>query len=508
MKIHGYENSAFVMSDGTLWVWGNGRSSQLGTGETNTLTKPEKILDNVIDVQLSFQRGLALKSDGTVWAWGRNDSGYVGTGNKTNQSTPVQILSNIKKIYAGDGTSAAISNSNGLYMWGSNYYGTLGDGTTSTATSPKFILSNVSDVSVRYNHTAAIVNDNQLYSWGHNCHKETFPYPTYGQGVNVLTPYRWPGYSATAVATTEGNTIFLDRGTVKVAGVNWYGIYGNGLADSFVYVAASEALSNVKEIKTGQYHILALDNNDTLWGWGRNDVGQLGIGYIEDIYRPTEILYDVEYFCTYEKTSGAILKNGDVYAWGNNRDYQLLDKCSSSYSAIPTKIFDGPEYKEIESVRLYGASQEVGPEDFTVAAPVTEPIDAIISSIEWNSSDESIASVNQFGVIEGKTEGTVDITATITSKDGQIWNVSREIRVDKNAGLFNINIEETPQIVVHENIIEIHGSTSLGKISLCSLDGKIIYSNNVNIKDINIEIPVKGIYLLTVNSITKKVLIK
>lgn len=448
----GEENCGILTSDGSFWMWGYQRFGQLGDGSTlyNILTEPEFILDNVTDFALSNQRGFALKSDASVWAWGKNDSGYLGTGNTTNQTTPVRILSDVKKIYAGYGTSAAIKNNGDLYMWGSNSHGQIGDGSITTAKSPKKILTNVTDVSVRYNHTCAVVDGRVVYSWGHNCHREHFPYKTYGQGVEIKTPFRWNDYSADAVETTEGNTILIKDGELKICGINYNGVVGSGMTQPYVLESLINPISGIKEVKTGTSHILALDNNDTLWGWGNNNNGQIGDFTTSNVYKPYEILSDVEYFSTWGGTSAAILKNGDVYVWGNNEEGQLMGVSNQKNVLKPTKIIDGPKVKDLESVSIIGSSPIVKENDTTVAFIITQPVDASISSLEFSSSNEKIATVNELGVISGISEGTVDIIATVISPTGETWTCSREITVVR---------PEIPQFSVEEALDFINGKS-------------------------------------------------
>lgn len=507
---YGDENAAIIKSDGSLWLWGQNRFGQLGNGTSHStiINEPFKLLDDISSVDLGFQSGMALTYDGNVLTWGRNDSGNIGNGNTKNQLTPVQILSNVKKIYMGERTCAAIKNDGSLFMWGGNYHGQLGDGTTTNATRPKKILSNIVDIAVRYYHAAAVSENGTLYSWGLNCHKETFPYHTYGNGVEIRTPYRWSGYSASAVATTEGNTIFLDGETVSICGINFNGIFGNGLTDRYVAQGIIKPLTNVKEIKSAQYYVMALDNNNTLWGWGKNNKGQIGVGGTKDISKPAKILEDVVYFTTGYESAAAILSNGDVYAWGNNEENQLLGKTTSSYSTTPIKIFDGPVEKVAESVRLIGSSVLIGIGETTVVAPMVTPDDAIISSIKWTSSNEEIATVNERGIVTGISEGTVDISAAIESLNGNSWNCSREIMVSKNAGIYDLYSGSCIDISIDSKIVTINSLNTIGTVNVYSIEGIRMFHETTDNKTVSFEITTPGIYLVAIGKHVRKIVVR
>lgn len=506
---YGYENCAIVKSDGSLWVWGRTRYGQLGNGETsdNVVQDPIKIMDDVEDVQMSYMCGLALKTDGSVWSWGRNDSGYLGCGNKTNQPTPVQILSGMSKIYLGESTSAAIDNNGSLYMWGSNYYGQIGDGTNSTALSPKKILSNVNDVAVRYNHTAAIVNGSSIYGWGHNCHKEIFTYGSYGNGVEVKTPFRFGGYSGSAVATTEGNTIFLNNGTVNICGINYNGIFGNGMTDSYITQGMQTPISNIKEIKSAQYYILALKNDKSLWGWGDNEYGQIGAGHYRDVTKPYNILSDIDFFFAGYRTAAAIQSNGDVYAWGNNNAKQLLGASSDSKVSIPVKIFNGPANKPLESVRLICSNNCIAPKANTLIVPIINPIDAKIANITWSCSNYDIASVDKNGVVSAIAEGSVDISAKIEDQEGNIWNSSIEITVDSSASIKDTKIDDTTNIYSNNNCIFVKLAHNVQIIALYDISGRLISSTHkCSYTEFHDLLP--GIYIVKINNLTYKIVVK
>lgn len=94
-------------------------------------------------------------------------------------------------------------------------------------------------------------------------------------------------------------------------------------------------LDNVSEISIGNVHFLALQKNGTLWGWGGDDAGQLGIGdrlanpsaddpfdcYIAD--EPIKIMDHVAHISASGATSLALKTDGTVWAWGNNSAGQV-----------------------------------------------------------------------------------------------------------------------------------------------------------------------------------------
>ena len=80
-----------------------------------------------------------------------------------------------------------------------------------------------------------------------------------------------------AISAGRSHSLALkDDGTVWSWGWNHFGQLGNGstIEESNTPVQVS-SLTNVVAIDDGQYSLLALKDDGTVWSWGRNDVGQL-----------------------------------------------------------------------------------------------------------------------------------------------------------------------------------------------------------------------------------------
>lgn len=90
----GARQSMALKSDGSVWMWGQGTSGQLGNGSTNPINPtPAQIsgFTGVVAISTGRLHSLALKGDGTVWAWGDNGLGQLGDGSYTSSTVPVQV---------------------------------------------------------------------------------------------------------------------------------------------------------------------------------------------------------------------------------------------------------------------------------------------------------------------------------------------------------------------------------------------------------------------------------
>ncbi len=96
-----------------------------------------------------------------------------------------------------------------------------------------------------------------------------------------------------------------------------------------------------KQVAVGSYHVCALQNDGTVWCWGRNASGQLGNGTTTDSNVPVQVsgLTNVTaLFTTINESnhSCAIKSDGTVWCWGNN-NYGQLGNGTTTNSSVPVQ---------------------------------------------------------------------------------------------------------------------------------------------------------------------------
>lgn len=126
-------------------------------------------------------------------------------------------------------------------------------------------------------------------------------------------------------------------------GSNAYGQLGNGVTSSVPSGAAQVAgLSGIVDVHGGREHVVALSSDGTVYAWGSNQQGQLGLGDSANRSRPVAVpglcggsaVSAVE---TGHNSSLALCADGTVWTWGLNADGQLGDG-STTLRRSPVRV--------------------------------------------------------------------------------------------------------------------------------------------------------------------------
>ncbi|PXY96699.1 hypothetical protein DKK76_02625 [Frischella perrara] len=140
-------------------------------------------------------------------------------------------------------------------------------------------------------------------------------------------------------------------GDVYVWGYRAYGQQGNGTNNVKANSAPQKVtgLANIEKLVGGTYHLLALDADGKVWGWGENRYGQAGFSgnYTST---PRQILTQVEQISAGEQFSMALDNTGQAWVWGIN-NFGQLGNTWNYFSNCPIKI-----NFNCEKVRLIGCA--------------------------------------------------------------------------------------------------------------------------------------------------------
>lgn len=235
-------------------------------------------------VAAGIGHSLALTADGNVYSWGSDDTGQLGLARTLNRlagrlvDLPAGAV--VKAMAAGRGHSLALTSDGSVYSWGQNNYGQLGDGTTTLRSTPAKVNLRGKAIAVAAGtaHSLALLEDGTVWAWGIDENGELGDY--------------------------EGELSTLVSSPMKVPDLPF-----------------------IKQIQAGGSHSLALDSSGTVWSWGRNDRGQLGDEYGDNLLGVVKVTIaaKIALIAAGGDSSFAVDESGKAWSWGRGDNFQLGD---------------------------------------------------------------------------------------------------------------------------------------------------------------------------------------
>ncbi len=299
---------------------------------------------------------LVLLTNGTVWSWGYNVGG--GCGQQINEtdalsnliSSPVMVegISNVTAVSAGSGFSIALKDDGTVWSWGWDYDGVLGRGLTMTQTGPQRIakpamiqgLSHIIAIDTTYRTAYALKDDGTVWVWGSNIAGQIGDGVTKTMGTSdvshVSSPVQVKGLTNVKAIFPGTQNVFVlkDDGSVWAWGMNNSALCDMQRSGNDQIISTPSlvpCLNHVKSIAMGQTQMLWLRDDGTVWVWGYDSQGCLGLGDLNESMRfqgiPVQILglSDAIAISAEMDNSAVVCSNGSAMVWGDNVYGQLGD---------------------------------------------------------------------------------------------------------------------------------------------------------------------------------------
>ena len=398
----GTDHTMAIKTTGTLWSWGYNDFGQLGTNNGTTRSSPVQVgtLNTWTNVSLDKYISAALRNDNTLWLWGRSDAGHYSNGDTTStqRSSPVQIgtpkswkqvsiqslamvalddsgglftngtetdirlgysFTNSSAVQIGNKTNwisvscgqshtMAISGSNDsgtLWAWGYNLYGQIGNNNVSKIISPVQIgtLNDWSKIDCNKDTTLAIKSNGTLWAWGRNDSGQLGIRTNTNRSspVQVGTLSNWSQVSigiSGAVASVKSNNTLWTWG-YDSAGILASNVSISAFRSSPVQVGT---LSNWSQVSVSQHSMAAIKTDGTLWSWGNNQYGQLGLADVTTRSSPVQVgtLSNWKYVLARYYKTFALKTDGTLWSWGigqnsdsgRHRNIHILNPVETSKS--------------------------------------------------------------------------------------------------------------------------------------------------------------------------------
>ncbi|TXG69840.1 hypothetical protein EZV62_004775 [Acer yangbiense] len=310
----GGRHAALVTKQGDVFCWGEEKSGRLGHKVNMDVSYPKLVesLNGVLVQSVScgeFQT-CALTKSGELYTWGDNNHGVDLVGEMVSRSWwlphklsgPLAGVS-ISKVACGDWHTAIISTSGQLFTYGDGTFGVLGHGDLQSVSQPKEVASlkglRIKSVACGPWHTAVIVEfmadrsksnsvGGKLFTWGDG-DKGRLGHADGGIKLLPTCVVQLVDFDFVQVSCGRMLTVGLtSSGKVYTIGSAVHGQLGNPQAKdkSITVVEGNLRGEFVMEISSGSYHVAVLTSGGSVYTWGRNANGQLGLGDIEDRSSP------------------------------------------------------------------------------------------------------------------------------------------------------------------------------------------------------------------------------
>ena len=338
-----------------------------------------------------------LTDTGELYLWGLNECGQLGSiSNTISDDKDLLFLENIVRplpniivehVSLGHNHTLLIEKVTGrLFCFGENGRGQV-NGVASTNTSihtplAPFSLSEESfiDVAAGLFHSAAITTDGELVTWG--CGR-------FGQSLkpnddSTSTVGRWrpkDGVQLKQVSCGRRHTVILDEiGRVWTLGENKYGQLGRllGKASNSVPELVSGPLglpnSGCVQIHSGWSHMIAVVKKEestgiTLFGWGRNDKGQLGYKssgkFVDEpqLLKPNDGDIEAISVCCGAESSLIVDEDEKIYCCGwnehGNLAFESSDCCFTWRPATGVKVVGPPTTRNRKLLAASGGGHTI-----------------------------------------------------------------------------------------------------------------------------------------------------
>lgn len=456
----GYNFRGGIKTDGTLWMWGNNLSGQLGDNTTTNRSSPVQTItggSNWSSISCGYGHTAATKTDGTLWLWGSQGywigaTGALGDNTTTMRSSPIQTVAggtNWSRVCAGYGATSAIKTDGTLWVWGNNFVGMLGTNDAVSRSSPVQTVTggtNWSMVSITQNNAVALKTDNSLWVWGRGLEGQMGDNTAVSKSSPVQTGLNskdwrdaWAGSSMVRALKNDGriftwgsaggaghlgdNANTARSNPTQITGSVFFKNVGEGsnsVHSGAVGNSFTTALVDLSDVYMEKFPFRANDYG-TVYGFGQGSDGQLGTNNQIAVSSPTQIVSKDNIWVTVSagyRHSAGVKSDGTLWCWGRNDSGQIGDNTTAHKSSPVQTITGGSNWRTVAcggtgfngftaAIKTDGTLWVWGANDSGQIADNTtinksSPIQTITGGIDWRN-----ISCGSAHIVSVKTDGTI-----------------------------------------------------------------------------------------------------
>ncbi len=336
----------------TLWTWGDnsGDTGMLGLNDIVQRSSPTQVSGTTwVRGDMKSALGAAIKTDSTLWVWGRNHRGQLGLNQPgENVSSPTQVPGTTwSSVNCGEnGQTFSVKTDGTLWICGRNNYGQAGLNNLTQYSSPMQIGTDTTWTSeyakMGGSSATALKTDGTLWSWGYNANGclghniAEGPTGRRSSPTQIGTDSTW-----SKIDMQQGSVGAIKTdGTLWVWGDNEYGQLGLNTPDSDDRSSPAQIPGTTWISISINHNTVGRKSDGTLWAWGTGLEGALGQNDRAHLSSPTQVpgttwnQADV-YFQGMLSTK----TDGTLWMWGNNEMGELgLNQPDSVKISSPTQV--------------------------------------------------------------------------------------------------------------------------------------------------------------------------
>ncbi len=292
---------ACVVLEGQASCWGDDRFGQLGRGEPADAPRapgPVVGAGDVVEVAAGGAATCTRDASGVVSCFGLNRHGQLGDGTLVDRATPRAVTGLPPASAITVGAEHVCALAEGVaYCWGWNGTGQASPGSTTDVASPTPIegLPPVAELVAGYLDTCARTAAGEMFCWG----------AQHGAVTSL-------GLARAVALGASHHCVVRDDHTQ---------CYGSDLGGGRPLLGPEGRRHEVTgSLAAGQVaHVCVIDDEDRVACWGKNDLGQLGLGSQQIVEEPALVPIEAPVRAIGVGVSfSCALAGPDILCWGDN----------------------------------------------------------------------------------------------------------------------------------------------------------------------------------------------
>ena len=381
---------------------------------------------------------------------------------------------------------------------------------------------------------AALMTDRSLWTWGRwlteaNAEDGSYSYTLQTEPAVFV--------SGDVVAVSSGYThhaVIKHDGSLWMWGRQLCGEFGNGSTTASALPV--KVMDGVKQVSCGLQNTAIVKNDGTLWMSGRNDMGQIddtrtvhasfikvadGVSRVQlnwgsinmekndgstetrtwdatadEKRQPADAHIDDEAAVAYGWHSAiALRQDGSVWTWGQGGSLQ--------------EMIEGRSPQPVEGVNLVSEQLLLKMGESRVITHRPQPLLADYTELTWEIDNTNVATVNNRGVVTGRTDGMATVTATMSDDQGRRYEAKCKVTVGNPSGINNVLAEGWQlQVKAHDHRLIVSGVPEEQMVSVYNHAGACVWQGRMPVSNLVVPVSHSGVYLVRAARQVKKIIVR